>query len=196
MKILIRVALVLGAMVLVGCGGRPLAANKEAAAGALFQSSRGASSAQGALAQVLNSGAGTQTEVRVSCPRGGNVAIRLDVTSGTTTSLTYDLVYDGCNYDGRTSMRGTMHMTMDLTSGGTTAAIALHLQGRIELSGEISDFVDANVTETVTMTDLSSPSGTVTVTLDGTISTSSGTYTYTNEVITITPELQAAPDPA
>ena len=186
MKQALRVGIALvAALGFVGCGGRPLAPGKEAAAGALFQSSRGTSGTPGMLAQVMNAGAGTQAEVKVSCPHGGTVAIKIDVeTMGT--NIAYDLTYDGCNFDGATSMKGTLHMTFDiLTSGTTSVQMALHLKGRIEFWGEVSDFIDVDVTETVSQSDLSTGGSQVELVLSGTITDSSGTYTYAEERIVV-----------
>jgi len=196
MKNLIRISVALGAFLLVGCGGRPLASNKEAAAGAVFQASRGALGAPGMLAQVMSSAA--LGEIKVNCQRGGSVAIKFSVdTTGEQTGLGYDLVYDGCSFDGHSSMRGTLHMTFEVVSTSTSVALALHLAGKVEFSGEISDFVDVNLVETVAQNDLTSPTVAVSLTLAGTISTSSGTYTFNDEIIVVNgSQLQKAPDPA
>lgn len=186
MKIVIRIALALGAMALVGCGGRPLASGKEAAASALFQSSRGASSAQGGLAQVLNAGVTNETEVKVSCPKGGNLALKFTAdTTGGSSAVEYTIAYDGCSWDGKTYLKGTLNMTFTIEGTGSSLAMAMHLEGRVDFSGEISDFLDVNVTETVSITDLSSPDASVSLTLTGTITNSTGTYTYSNETIAI-----------
>lgn len=187
MKQVLRVGLALAAVALVGCGaGRPLAPGKEAAAGALFQSSRGATGTPGMLAQVMSSGAGTFTSVKVNCPHGGTVAIAFTVDAANPqASIAYDLAYDGCSFDGHTSMKGTLHMTYDIVTSGTSVDLAMNLSGRLEFWGDISDHLDVDVTETVHQSDLSSPTPTVSLTLNGTISDSSGTYTYANEVVTI-----------
>jgi hypothetical protein len=196
MKQALRIGIALAAVALVGCGGRPLAPGKEAAAGALFQSSRGASGTPGMLAQVMNSGVGNFTEVKVSCPHGGQVAIQFTVNvTDPQASITYDLVYDGCSFDGHTSMKGTLHMTYDITTSGPSVDLAMNLNGHIEFWGDISDHIDANITETVHQGDLNSPATSVSITLDGTISNSSGTYTFDNEVLVINGSgFQAAPE--
>jgi hypothetical protein len=138
------------------------------------------------LAQVMNSGAGVFTSVKVDCPHGGSVAIQytVDITNPQA-SIAYDLVYDGCNFDGHTSQKGTLHMTYDIVTSGTAVDLAMVLSGHIEFSGEISDHLDVNVTETVHQGDLSHPTASVSLTLNGTITDSSGTYTFNNEVVAI-----------
>jgi hypothetical protein len=192
----IRVGIaVVAALGLVGCGGRPLAPGKDAAAGALFQSSRGTSGTPGMMAQLMNAGAGTQTEIKVGCPRSGTVAIKVDVDS-IGTSIAYDLAYDGCSFDGHTSMRGTLHMTFDVVSTSTSVELALHLKGRVDFSGDISDFIDVDVTENVTQNDLANGGSNVEVVLDGTITDSSGTYVFASERVLVDGSgFTPAPDP-
>src|SRR5262245_27875503 len=155
MKNVIRVAVAMGAMVLVGCSGKPLAANKEAAAGALFQSSRAASHSPGGggLAQVFNSA--VTTEVKVDCTKGGKVTWKFDVDTQQQ-SAGWDLAYDGCSWDGHTSMSGSLHMSYDAVTVGQTT-LTMNLKGKVTFSGEVSDFVDADITEKVIISDLSAP---------------------------------------
>lgn len=198
MKQVLRVGIaLLAGLGLMGCGGRPLAPGKEAAAGALFQSSRGTNGATGMLAQVMNAGAGATTDIKVSCTRGGTVAVKVTVdTANPASSIVYDLTYDGCSFDGHTSMKGTLHMTFDVLSSSTSIQLALHLQGRVEFWGDISDHIDVDVTETVSETDLTTGGANVSLVLNGTISDSSGTYTYANETVTIDGSgFTPAPDP-
>jgi len=183
MKNVLRIALAAGAVALVGCGGRPLAPGKEAAAGALFQSSRGAMGAPGMLAQVMNAGVISSTEIKASCPHGGTLDLKVNLDAANPTAVTYDLTYDGCSFDGHTSQKGTLHMTYEVVTG-TTVQVALHLNGHLEYWGDVADHLDVDVTETVNQTDLTAPSTTVSVTLAGTISDTSGTYSFNNEVIT------------
>lgn len=185
------------ALGLVGCGGRPLAPGKEAAAGALFQTSRGTNGATGMLAQVMNAGAGAQIDIKVGCARSGTVAIKVTVDAANPqSSFAYDLTYDGCSYDGHTSMKGTLHMTFDVLATSTSAQLALHLSGRIELWGEVSDHLDVDVTETVFASDLTTSGPSVSLVLNGTISDSSGTYAFADETVTIDGSgFTPAPDP-
>ena len=196
MRIACRVLLALGAMALVGCGGKPLAPGKEAAAGALFQASRGSQGIHGAQPQVTGWPV-PRLEVKVPCQRGGEVGIVFTASAaGAQAGLTYELVYRGCSHDGRTSLDGTMRMTFEVLNDGTSLSLALHLQGRVTFSGEISDFLEVNVTETAAVADIGAPSASVTLTLDGSVTNSSGTYTFSNETLVIDGTgLQKAPDP-
>jgi hypothetical protein len=181
-----------GAAMLIACGGKPLAANKEAAAQALFGASQGTS------AQRASSGANGAAvfSVTVNCASSGKMSFNYDV-SGTDQSAmaSYDLVFDGCSQDGKNWMTGHLNTAMTASSS-SEFSMDLTLAGRVSFSGEVSDFVDANVTESITATALSATTGSVTIQLNGTITTSSGTYTYANEAITFAAgEFETASDP-
>lgn len=177
---------------LVACGGgAKLGGGKEGAAQALFEASQPAGKGgQGNLLQALASGAaGIDAEVSVDCAQGGSVKLKLDLNSidQTSGSFKYELEYKGCNEDGANEFDGKMTMEFKFaTDGTTTAKVELKLKGKIEISGEIDDFIDADVTETIDVTATGANSGSVTVKLNGTIKTSEESYTYTNESITIT----------
>jgi hypothetical protein len=183
-------------LLLVACGGKPLAPGKEAAAGALFQASRGANSVPGGLLGLYEQRVAPNIEIKVSCPKGGNFRYVLN-TSGTGNEVAFNLVYDGCSFNGRTSMRGTMTMSMVVVESSQGATLGLNLRGRVDFSGEISDFVESDVTQTVSINDLGTPTQSVSIILDGWIRTSSGTYTYNQETLIIDgSDLKPAPDPS
>lgn len=187
MASLIRVSVVaLLATGLFACGGSRIAPNREAAADAAFAASRGAGGAQGMVRAALMSPVTSTTTV--DCPNGGSASMVIDADSiDTSGNFTFDLTYNNCNYDGETSMSGSLSVGFSfITDGSTSFDMALTMSGRVNFSGAISDFVEMDIVETVSANSLSATSGSVTVTLDGTITTSSGTYTYENETITVT----------
>ncbi|HYH94641.1 hypothetical protein [Hyalangium sp.] len=181
---------------LVACGGgAKLGGGKEGAAKALFEASqpagKGGNSNGQSLLRALASGADTtgNIEVSVDCAQGGSVKLKLDLTSGTQSgSFKYALEYKGCNEDGVNEFNGTMTMELSLAGTATSLELAMRLKGKIEISGDIDDFIDADVTETVSVAATSATSGSVTVKLNGTIKTSEGSYVYTNESVTINVE--------
>lgn len=187
MRSLIRVSVVAVLSTgLFACGGSRIAPNKEAAADAAFAASRGAGGAQGMVRAALMSPITSNTTV--DCPHGGSASLAMDLES-IDTSGNFDLqvTYNNCNYDGETSMSGSLDVYFSFVVDGTSSTeIALTMAGRVNFSGAISDFVDMNIVQTVSATSASATSGSVTVTVDGTITTSSGTYTYENESITVT----------
>jgi hypothetical protein len=205
MKSLIRMSVVvaLGAgLVACGGGGAKLAAGKENAAAALFQASGPASGARGAMASALKSGAtsiGANGEVSVDCSNGGKAVLKFDYSglqTGTAGDMTYDMTYQDCqeaSLDGQAvrmngTMKITMHFDFDYTNvTSQSGSISLKMVGKVDFSGAISDYIEANVTEYLDWSNLDTDSGSVTLKLDGTLKTSTDSYTYTQaDSITVT----------
>jgi hypothetical protein len=189
LKNLIRMSVVSAvAMSLFACGGgAKLKPGKENAAAAVFTASQGASRSQGGLMDILRQNADATVDVKVNCTRGGDVTLHWIAQSGGTGSLAkFDLRYSNCSHDGRTTMNGTMttEMTTSVSSGQLVAE--LKLTGRIDFSGEVSDYVVANVTERLDVSKLSANQGvSVSLIFNGTIQTSTETYTYNNETLSV-----------
>lgn len=177
------------ASTLVACGGAKLAPNKEAAAQALFQSSEYSQPPSSSA-----SGADLNLEVRTDCPHGGYAAIKYDFGTftgnpdGSTGELAYDVRFDNCSKDGSTSMTGTLTTRFQVDARNPMSPeVVLGLRGRINFSGEVSDFVEADVTERISISSIGADSGSVSVTLSGHLTTSSGRYEYdASETITFT----------
>lgn len=193
MKSPLRIAAALASLsVVFGCGGgAKLAPGKDNAASAVFMTSQGANSTPHSIYRLAQENIGGGLDVTVSCQHGGNVTIHYTVNvSPGSTGLSFDLRYSGCNYDGKTSLDGTMSVTESVVTGASTASVSLQLSGRVNFSGAISDFVSADVTEQVATGDLNGVTS-ASITLNGTVSDSSGTYTYNNETISVS-DIQAA----
>ncbi|MDY7228660.1 hypothetical protein [Hyalangium rubrum] len=181
---------------LVACGGSgaKIGGGKQGAAQALFEASQpAAQGGNGNLLRALASAADTiNAEVEVDCAKSGSVKLKLDLDTngtggGTDLSFKYDLEYNSCNEDGVNEFDGKMTMEFKAVSDGfTSAKVELKMKGKIEISGEIDDFLDADVTQTIDVSATNATSGSVTIKLDGKISTGSGSYAYANESITIT----------
>lgn len=187
------------ALVACGGGGAKLGGGKEGATQAFFEASQPAGKGgQGNLLQALASGATLGAEVKVDCSQGGSVSLGLDITSigGSSGSFKYNLEYDDCSEDGVNEFNGEMSMEFSVATGTNSASVAMRFKGKIEISGEIDDFIDVDVTETISVDALGASSGSVSVKIDGSIKTSEGNYTYANESLTITVggELPAAVD--
>jgi hypothetical protein len=173
------VAAVAGGLVACG-GGAPLAPTKEAAAQALFASSNYANPPTSGA-----NGAGLSAEVATDCRRGGRAKVKYDLDSflqqgsSTDVAFTFDVIFENCSDDGETTMNGTLTTGYDLSSADPyNAELALTMKGRVNFSGAVSDFVDANVVQHISIEQHGTSSGSVSVRLSGTITTSSGTYTY------------------
>jgi hypothetical protein len=174
--------LVAVASTLVACGGAKLAPTKEAAAQALFQSSEYTRPPSNTA-----SGADLSMEVRTDCRHGGRAAIKYDLSDWTNPGtpspevgeLAYDVRFENCNNDGATSMNGTLSTVFRIDgTDPMSPEVVLTLRGRIDFSGEVSDFVDADVTERISLSQLGATGGSVSVTLSGHITTSSGRFEY------------------
>lgn len=198
--------LALATTALVACGGgAKIGGGKEGAAKALFDASQpagqGGNKQQGLNVsglglnvsglvdpRTLASAADTSLEVSVDCAKEGSVKLKLDLTSTGSQAggFKYKVSYDKCSQDGVNSYKGDMTIEYSFAGTGTSLDLAMRMKGKIEISGDVEDFIDADVTETISLAATSATSGTVTVKLNGSIKTSEGSYTYANEALTLT----------
>lgn len=204
----IRLAVIaVAAGALVGCGGAKIG-SKEEAAGIVFSSGDKGSAAQkqGALARLLQSGADS-TGAIVDCTHGGTAEAAINFT-GTQdlANLSFTMKFNGCTepvYDDPeteaveqedVTYNGQITLTMDMSGIANGAALKMTYKGRIDLSGAISDYVDADIQYTFTATSTAT-GGVATYTINGSVKTSSETYTYANETYTLTAEGQVVATP-
>lgn len=191
MSRMIRLALLTAvSSALVACGGgAKIGGGKEGAAKALFTASQPAgqsSSGQGLDLRALASAAAAAGRATVSCREDGSVTMEVDLLSAPQTgSFKYKVSYDDCSQDGDNTFNGSLTMTMTVTGTATSAEIAMTMKGTLEISGDIDDSLEADITQTTSVMTPSATSGSVTVRLDGTIKTSEHLYVYDNETLTI-----------
>jgi hypothetical protein len=193
LKNAIRISLVAACTALLAaCGGGAKLQNKQEAANAAFAASQGTKSAQGSLLQLAQQNAGLNVDVTVSCPKSGKATIsyQLDTTGGSgsgSAALQFKLTYDNCSYTGETAMSGAMNVVMGVEASGTSFAANISMKGKITFTGEVNDFVDVDVVQTVDASKLgTTDGGSVTIKLRGTITTSTQPYSYRDETITVT----------
>jgi hypothetical protein len=155
------------------------------------------------------------TETTVDCSLGGTATLTLDIAGmmdpQTTGEFAYKVKYNDCQegaYDDPSTpaveneairMTGEMNISMkydfaytDTTADGT---VEMHLKGRVDFSGAIADFIEADVSEYIVFSALDGGTGgSVSLELEGTIAISGGSYTYarTDGAITITAGALAA----
>ena len=185
------------ALALSACGGSgaKLAGGKEGAAQALFQASQASSDAMSSAAsarQVSASAGRPSMSMSVDCKKGGKVSLALDVDESFegdgSGELSYTLDYDDCSQDGINAFDGKLltHLVTDMEAG-ESFSMASKLKGKLDISGDIDDFVEADVTQLVDIDvdDVDAGTGTVTVRLSGTIKTSTATYTYDGTPLTV-----------
>jgi hypothetical protein len=181
---------------LVACGGgEKIGGGKEGAAKAMFDASKpagegGRSNGQSLMQQMAAGAATGSVDFKVDCAKSGSVHLKLDLTAGNQAgTIRYATEYKDCNQDGVNSFNGTMTVDFDFAGLVTPPyEMSMHLKGKIEISGDIDDYIDADITESITATAIGASSGAVTFKLNGTIKTSESSYTYANESVTITVE--------
>ena len=186
------------ALALTACGGSgaKLAGGKEGAAQALFmatQAGSGAMTAAGSGRRVSATRVAPEMDMSVDCAKGGKVSMSFDFDESADYSnggeLAYTLDYDGCSQDGRNSFDGTLlsSIVTDVDAGNESFSMATKLKGKLDISGEVDDFVEADITQSMDfdLSDVQSGTGTVVVRLFGTIKTSTATYTYDGTPLTV-----------
>jgi hypothetical protein len=166
----------LAVLACVGCGGAKLGGGKEGAAQAL------ASASSAALTANSFAGASGGT-ASYQCPHGGSVVATASMGS-TTPNASFTAEYNGCSIDGHNKLDGTLTTTMSSESSSTGGAFVMQMVGEIDISGDISDFLRANITQRMTYT--TSTSGSTmsmhaTIVLDGSIETSTAQHVYAAE---------------
>ena len=195
------------ALALTACGGSgaKLAGGKEGAAQALFMASQASSSALSAAStgrRVSAASTRPSMDMSVDCAKGGKVSLRFDVDESADYSqggeFAYELDYDGCNQDGRNAFDGTLltSLVTDVVDS-ESFSLATKLKGKLDISGEVDDFIDADITQLVDfdLEDIEAGAGTVVVRLSGTIRTSTATYTYDGTPLTVTVGALPAAEP-
>lgn len=174
------------AVAVAACGGGAKL-GKEGAAQAVFQASQSVpTSGQGLPDGALVSGAVSVTK-DVTCGDGGSARFSLDINGGSNSgNITWQATYNNCSQDGANRYNGTMTTAVAVSGTGTSATITYTMNGRLTISGEIDDFVEANNVRLSMSVTGSATGATVSMTLNGTIRTSTETHVYNNETLNIT----------
>lgn len=175
------------AFVLVGCGGgKALPEGKEGAANALAMVSQ-AMAYLGNTQSELTSGATYDSSGTGNCPQGGTIGWTSHYqTEGTGAgTFQYALDYNACNVDGKTAMEGNITYDMSSQTGGGTSSFDYVMNGRVDFSGDIEDFLEVDIHYVGTVTTTGSNQYQYSVTLDGTITNSTGSYDFDNEAMNV-----------
>jgi hypothetical protein len=183
------------AMAACGAGGAPLGGGKQGAAQAVFQASqagRGASGTGGLLQLLQQRAVNVSTIVKGDA--GGSAAVTVDVgaTQGAT-SVAVTIAYSDFSEDGKNRYNGTMSVTVKVGDSGTGVdglthihgSVQVAMKGKLTISGDVSDFVDADITESVDFSALQGGGNAVSVVIDGGITTSSAAYQYAHESVSV-----------
>lgn len=176
------------ALSLAACSSGPkLGGGKQGAAQALYQASDSTSDKgqNRLMKRAMGQDISLDGSVEVACTHGGTASMSVDTDSITSTetsvTLAFDIEYDDCNEDGKNTLNGDMTMGFLISADTSSFELALHMKGELDISGEVDDFIDADVTEYI---GFNGTSGQVTLKLKGTIETRSGEYVYDNETFT------------
>lgn len=208
LRLSLGVALVVA---LVACGrGAKIGGGKEGAAAALFAAS-GAAKTQGSLLDLAGQRLDVAQEITVKCQFGGEAKLKgFTLTQNTqgnpvTVQQQFTLEMKDCvstQYDDpKTSavekenvvLNGSMTVSQSIAAG-YTGNVTQKLKGKILFGGAFDDFVDADITQIVEWARLGQSSGSVTITLNGSIATSTQSYQYANESVTVTAGVLVASD--
>lgn len=182
-------AVAAAATFLFACGGgAKFAPTKEAAAQGLFGASQKSPSSTSAswLNEAVSAAQFSLTRT-VDCEKGGKVGITVDSsTVGAGGAFGFNLNFDNCSRDGNTRMSGSLRTTISFVTDTTsTFDLNIAVKGRVNFSGEIDDFIEADVVQSVSLAAFNQTSGSVSISLSGTIKTTEGSHTYSStETIT------------
>jgi hypothetical protein len=172
--------------------GAKLGGDKQGAASALYAAGAPASSSTNASQPINISLTGDTT---VSCRYGGTASLQnfaLDTTTsatGANVGAKFTLAYDHCgaakSSAGTAVFDGSFDVTQAIVADTGTASVKQTFKGKVTVGGAFDDFLQADITEDVDAQHLTATTGSVSVSLVGTLSDSSGDYTY-NEAVDVT----------
>ncbi len=184
----IKMCLVGGALTLVACGPHAkIGGGKQGAAEALFAAS-GPTKESTSVGQGINTAV---TDRSVACRYGGQATLKnfsVDVQQGHVSAL-YDVAYENCGASnseaGTVVLGGAWKATQLVDTAQGNVKVAQTFKGKIIFGGAFDDFLDADIVQSVDVSSLGTGTGSVAVTLKGTMTNSSGTYTY-DEAVNVT----------
>jgi hypothetical protein len=175
-------ALVVGSFVMMACGPGAKINGKQGAAEALYAASGPTSGKSGSASPV------DLTGFNYKCPQGGEASFSgagFSVGSGGV-SADLTLKYDNCGAArsdvGVAIYNGSMTYTSNITATSNTARIGQKFKGKLTVTGAFDDFIEADVTQEIAAGDLGSAGTGVTMKLVGTITTSTESFTFNDEL--------------
>lgn len=164
-----------------GCGpGAKIASNKQAAAEALHSATGPTNGGAGGLALSADCRFGGKTSLQgfqqVFNLGGTNVNVAQQFTVG----------YQNCaaveTSAGVAVLNGTWTVTQAVNTTSGSAEVEQSVKGRLLFQGALNDFLDADIVQRVSASALTATSGGVSMVLKGTLTDSSGTYSYDESV--------------
>jgi len=189
----IKMCLGVASLSLVACGpGAKIGGGKQGAAEALF-------AASGPTKESTNPSQGIDIMVKdrsIACQYGGtatlkNFTLKTDTVGGVGSNVgaQYDVSYENCGASnseaGKVVLAGAWQATQSIQQSTGTVKVAQTFKGKLTFGGAFDDFLDADIVQSVDVNALGTGTGTVAVVLKGTLTNSSGTYTY-DEAVNVT----------
>jgi len=177
----------LAAVAISACGGAAkVGGGKDGAAQALHAMSAPTKESANRAASPLN-----LTDLTVSCAKGGtaklsNFAATVDTSGGgvkVVQSFTMELAACGLATSdaGDALYTGSVKVAQSVITDASGVRVDQHFTGKVTISGAFNDFLDTDISEQVAVSQLGA-SGNVSVVLKGSLTDSSGSYTYDEAV--------------
>jgi hypothetical protein len=177
------------AFTLAACGpGEKIQSGKQGAAEALYAASGSTKPGADRLSQPL-----LTTDLSLSCQLGGTAKLSaFQVVSNTglgqggafDVGQSFTVTFDHCaaastsSQSGKAELNGHVDVTQAIDLTAASAGVLQKIKGHIDYQGAMNDFIDADVTQSISAAALSAHSGGVSYNLNGTLADSSGSYTY------------------
>ncbi len=178
-----------------GCGGAvKVGGGKAGAANALAAASKPTRASANRAATPID-----LTPLAFDCPHGGKAALT-DFTSevsgnasGGSVTEKFTVTYTACGLArseaGVALYDGTLTVSQAITGTATGGTVEQHFTGRVAIHGAFDDFLETDVTQSISASTLGADSGSMK--LVGTLTNSGGTYTY-DESLSVTGDLPVA----
>lgn len=186
----LRTSLILSAsfFALTACGPGAKVGSKQASAEALHALSKPTNSAATRAASPIDT-----TDIDATCAQGGtsklsNFTNSIDNSGGSLKVVqSFTMTLTGCGLAktelGAALYSGTVQVSQIVSTDASGVNVEQTFKGKVTLDGAVSDFLDCNISQKVAVGAASSQSqGSVAEVLKGTLTTSSGTYTFDESV--------------
>jgi hypothetical protein len=190
------IASCVAACALSACGpGAKISNGKQGAAEALYAASRPSKASADKTAAPIDIGT-----ISWSCPEGGSakvvgLGVAIDLTGGAAVAQKVSIAFNSCGLAkpevGTAVFNGELAFTQAVNVTTSQVGLNQKILGKVLVQGAFDDFLDADVTQTVAVGALDG-TGSVGMTLKGSISTSTGSYTFDEMVSVIAGHLSAS----
>lgn len=175
---------------LMACGpGAKIGGGKQGAAEALLAASGPTKAGSDRASTPVD----VTANLSFKCPQGGTAEltafhINVGVGVGANVSQEFTLNYKNCGLANSSAgvavYNGSLTVAQQVIAASGSASVDQSFKGKVLVQGAFDDFLNADVVQKVAVTALAG-SGQVSMTLKGTVETSSGSYTF-DEAVNVT----------